>query len=202
MVNAKIEILDFSNSQIVLFHTGRAKIQDGNFKLIHTINIDQYERFVTDIEPVLNLPEVRHYSFSSHLSYELKQIQEFIRNLKPRKIKRSLDFIGSTWKWIAGNPDHEDFLTIKAKINNVLENSNKQVIINQIYNDRINNITRITNEIQKMIKENNKINYDMIITGKGRIKKYQPRNTLGKIRCHKLNNLVKNRNQIGHRHNG
>lgn len=79
------------------------------------------------------------------------QIKDLLRNLTP-KVKRSLDAIGTAWKWIAGNPDHEDFITIKQKINNVLENNNKQVILNNIFSNRLNNITNIINQIQNFIQ--------------------------------------------------
>lgn len=82
-----------------------------------------------------------------YLHHELTLLQTLLDGLKIHKNKRSLDFIGTSWKWIAGTPDHEDFEIIKNKMNNVLENNNRQVVINQLYNERINNITRMANEI-------------------------------------------------------
>jgi len=34
------------------------------------------------------------------------------------------------WKWLAGTPDHDDFIKIQNKINELIENNNKQFIIN------------------------------------------------------------------------
>lgn len=46
-------------------------------------------------------------------------------------------------------------------MNNVLTNNNKQVIINQLYNERINNITKITNSILNEIKKDNQLANDI-----------------------------------------
>lgn len=73
--------------------------------------------------------------------------------VKQKKAKRSLNFIGSAWKFIAGNPDHDDFVLLKGKLNDLLENSNKQVVINREYNERINKITNVTDEILNMLKK-------------------------------------------------
>jgi len=34
------------------------------------------------------------------------------------------------WKWLAGTPDHDDFIKIQNKINELIENNNKQFKIN------------------------------------------------------------------------
>lgn len=47
-------------------------------------------------------------------------------------------------------------------MNNLLVNSNDQVVINKIHNERINNITKITNEIEAMLKENKYINKEIV----------------------------------------
>lgn len=97
-----------------------------------------------------------------YLTHELTQIQILLDSIRVHKTKRSLDFIGSAWKWIAGNPDHEDFEVIKDKINNVLKNNNRQAIINQLYNERINNITRLANDIKNSINRENLVTDQLI----------------------------------------
>lgn len=154
---AEVQLLDYTNSQLISIGTGRAKIQEGNFKLIHVIELDNHQNFIDRIRTILNEEITSEHSLYPYLNYELSQLQTLLDNIKTHKSKRSLDFIGSTWKWIAGNPDHEDFEVIKSKINNVLENNNKQVIINQLYNERINNITKMANMITNMIRKENKL---------------------------------------------
>ena len=169
MAQGEIQILDFSTSQIVSIHTGRAKIQTGNFKLIHVIDLNEYEKYTDNLTTILNSGQNRQHSLFPYLSHELEQIRKLIQNLKPRKAKRSLNFVGSAWKWIAGNPDHDDFVTIEQKMSNMLENNNKQVVINNLYSERINNITKITNEIQKLFKEDKNFNNEIIFTVQSRL---------------------------------
>lgn len=141
---------------------GPAKIQTGNFKIIHDIDLRQYDKIISELTHTLRHDVPNDNSLYPYLEHELYQVTESLGNLKPQKTKRSLDFIGSAWKWIAGNPDHEDFLTIKLKMNNLLENNNNQLIINKLLTDRINNITTITNKIIKLAKNDNESKQEFI----------------------------------------
>lgn len=62
--------------------------------------------------------------------------------------------MGTAWKWLAGSPDHHDKEIIINKINEQLENNNKQLIINKVLNDRIKQLSLITNNIIKATSEN------------------------------------------------
>lgn len=193
--------MDFSNSQFVSLHIGQAKIQNGNLKLIHEVDIDQYEQFLTNITPTLEQNETKNDPLFPYLSHEYHQIQNLIHNLKPQKTKRSLNFIGTAWKWIAGNPDHDDYVTIKRKTNNLLVNSNNQIIINSLHNERINNLTKITNEIEAMIKENKNTNKNILseIQYKFRIVKEELQNINLAIHWAKLgivNSLILSKKEI------
>jgi len=44
--------------------------------------------------------------------------------------KRGVNEIGTVWKWLAGTPDHDDFIKIQNKIDELIKNNNKQFIIN------------------------------------------------------------------------
>lgn len=71
--------------------------------------------------------------------------------MKPRE-KRSLNFLGTAWKWLAGTQDHDDHKIVLDKINNILENSDKQRIINRDTITRINLLTNVTNVIIRRIQ--------------------------------------------------
>ena len=152
--SAGIQLLDFTNSLLVSIHTGQAKLQTGNFKLIHVIDLDEYENAIYETSSVINTDGYKQHHLFPYISHELEQIRNLIENLKPKNSKRSLNFIGSAWKWVAGNPDHDDFITIKQKLNNVLVNNNKQVIINNLFTERLNNLTRLSNDISNSLKNN------------------------------------------------
>lgn len=94
------------------------------------------------------------HSLFPYFKHEVGQTENLLRRLKPGKIirKRSLAFIGSVWKWIAYNADHEDLLTLQNNINNLLQNNNRQTVISQLYVGRCNNSTKITNIALKEFK--------------------------------------------------
>lgn len=129
-----------------------------------------YQNFISKMETILEKLIDHNHSLVPYLQFELTQMQNALNNLKPHRVGRSLNFIGSAWKWVAGNPDHDDFELIKNKMNNVLENNNKQVIINQLQNERINNITKITNDILTAMKNDNVINYKILLNLQYKIK--------------------------------
>lgn len=139
---------------MIKINTGHAKLQNGSFKIIHTIEIEAYETAIKSLEATLNSSITSNYSLYPVLSYEILRIKTYLDRLRiNNRFKRSLDFIGSTWKWIAGNPDHHDYEIITDKMNNVLKNNNNQVIINKMSIDKINELTNITNKILKVFKE-------------------------------------------------
>lgn len=145
-------------------------MQDGNFKIIHIIDTNQYRTFIDETTTVIESQVLKSYPLYPYLCHELTQIQDLFNNLKPHRAKRSLNFIGSAWKWIAGNPDHEDFVMIQEKINNVLKNNNKQVVINELYNERINNITEVANKIFELAKDGSMLNAHLVLSMQYKLK--------------------------------
>lgn len=112
MVTGEIQILDYSSSQIIAISIGKAKIQEGNFKLIHIIDLENYQSFVNEINPILQNQITSKHPLFPYLNHELNEVKDLLENLVPHKKKRSINEIGTVWKWIAGNPDHEDFKII------------------------------------------------------------------------------------------
>lgn len=169
MVSGEVQILDYTNSQFITLNTGQTKIQTGHFKLIHDIGIEQYQNAASEVESVIIQNVPGDHPLHPYLIHELAQIKDLLHNLTP-KVKRSVDAIGTVWKWIAGNPDHEDFITIKQKINNVLENNNKQVILNNIFNNRLNNITNVVNQLSNFIQNDKNYENELISSLQYKIK--------------------------------
>ncbi len=48
----------------------------------------------------------------------------------PTRLTRGINELITVWKWLAGPPDHDDFIKIQNKINDLIENNNQQFIIN------------------------------------------------------------------------
>lgn len=146
---------------MVTINVGQAKVEEGHLRLIHIIEIPQYEDFVNKLRSLLENDLIKKHSSFQFLKYELNQIQDIINNIKPLRLKRSIDIIGTAWKWLAGSPDHDDFELIKNKINNVLENNNKQILINKEYTERINKLISMINDLKDLIKKYSKVTDQM-----------------------------------------
>ncbi|XP_053968042.1 uncharacterized protein LOC128869498 [Anastrepha ludens] len=96
-------------------------------------------------------------SFAAYNLNHISQRLAELRATKPRKI-RSINWLGSAWKWVAGSPDATDWDTILRSQNDVIANSNHQFKINEeLFNatresmNQINQMTRYVNTIGKEV---------------------------------------------------
>lgn len=158
MVNANVQIFEYTYTPLVIIKVQPAKITDGNFKIIHPINITAYEKIY-----YLAIPMVRwHVNDTSPLKpqceYLLNSINEQLQQLQPNRGKRSINWIGSAWKWIAGTPDAYDFDKLLTKQNELIENSNRQILINRNIinssNKMIDNFNQILEQLKDKTNEN------------------------------------------------
>lgn len=146
-------IMDYSNARLITIQNGIARRQNGTFKIIHSIDITQYKNLTLDIEYLLDKNVTYNHPLRPFIRQQINDINGILNRLSPSRKQRSIDFIGSAWKWIAGTPDSHDFEVLEQKIGNILENNNRQLIINRLVSERISEITNVTNEIIKRKKE-------------------------------------------------
>lgn len=140
---------------------GVAKIQNSSFKIIHVINLEQYKPILGEIKrTLLNelTDDVDSYPFIVH---EIQQAETTLKRLTPTRTKRSIDALGTAWKWVAGTPDHEDFKIISDQMNNLLENNNRQVIINRLIEDKLNDLVNRTNVITNALRSYDQMKTDI-----------------------------------------
>uniref|UniRef100_A0A1W7R5Z2 Retrovirus-related env polyprotein from transposon gypsy n=1 Tax=Aedes albopictus TaxID=7160 RepID=A0A1W7R5Z2_AEDAL len=143
----KLEIANINEQPLLTLITGKCKIQTGNIKVIHPINL-------TNIEITVNLlTNVVHQKTNNHLTeiakYKMKELYSNLVEIKPRnhRERRSLESIGTAWKWVAGNPDAEDLRIINKTMNELITSNNEQYQVNEQLNNRLNTITRTINGI-------------------------------------------------------
>lgn len=142
-------------------NSGQAKLQTGTFKIIHIIETDKFQNLIDNLQESIYGNVSESHFLRPFLIHEITELQGYLDRLKPRA-RRSLNFIGSAWKWIAGNPDHDDFVILTGKTDQVLINNNKQVVINRLTLEKINELTRATNEIIKNVNYNDNIKEKLI----------------------------------------
>jgi len=150
---ADVQITDYTNSDIVTLTTGLAKVQTGIFRVIHIIDIKEYENTNDKINQTALMKLKTYDPILPFIKEEVRISKNLINSLKVRNIKkRHIDLIGSAWKWLAGSPDSRDFEIIQEKINSALTNNNNQVILNRLINEKINKITLANRNLINSLK--------------------------------------------------
>lgn len=144
-----LQIMNFHNQPIFILNKHPCKIQTGNYRIIHEINI-------TDLETTINLLTKTAYNkidnnLSSIVKHKIKNLYSNYNQIKPynHRQARSLEIIGSTWKWIGGSPDAQDLRIINSKMNELVESNNLQYRFNERLGQKIKSLT---NEMKKILE--------------------------------------------------
>lgn len=132
---------------LVSIDDGKGFISDGNFKLIHMINISQFEDLIGTFKDSLNLLPTNNYR--TIIQYHINVTSERLDLLKGKttRRRRSINWIGSAFKWIAGTPDADDWEHIMQKTSELKENNNGQYKINAELFSRTNDIIKEVNSL-------------------------------------------------------
>lgn len=152
VVKSETQILDYSNAQIVATETGQSKLVTGTFKLLHVIDLEQYDKILTTLKDTIDRDITKKDANYHFLMHEVNSANKILNELRPRRSARAIDAIGTTWKWIAGTPDHEDFQVLSDQTKSLLKNNQNQIVINKAIEDRLQIITNMTNTILNSIK--------------------------------------------------
>lgn len=165
-----MEILDYSQSEIIFIESGIGKIQTGYFRILHFIDVDEYATTLEQIKTSLrnNIPP--SHPLLPFLLEDIRSITSLINRLTlSKRHTRAINEIGTVWKWLAGSPDHDDFQILADKMNNVIENNNNQIIINERLIEQVNNVTITNNKILKSLKSNENMQNTLILNEKYKI---------------------------------
>lgn len=102
---------------------------NGVFKLAHIIDLKQIQNIIDKTtEETSAINDIRIASLICH--YLEKATDGITRLTSAHRKPRSIDWLGSAWKWVAGSPDASDWNTILQSQDNVIQNNNQQIQIN------------------------------------------------------------------------
>lgn len=98
----------------------------------------------------------------------MKQISQLISELKDQKprTRRSINWIGSAWKWIAGSPDATDWDQIVKSQNHIINNNNQQYKINKVLTDTSQQMLNEYNHIVEHLNEDGDYQMQQILFNK------------------------------------
>lgn len=174
-IEATVDIYEYK-SPLVTIKEGIGKISNGYYKIIHAIDLDDYERILNDIKPIIRYQTSRTSPLASQLDYQVSQIDNLLDQLRARNVKknkRSINWIGSAWKWLAGNPDATDWDKIVTTSNDLTGNSNKQYTINNYLIKTTNKILDNYNRILDEIDANDTVRFEQSLYNKLGLVKYE-----------------------------
>lgn len=121
---------------------------------MHVINLTIYEDIIERILPEINHIDQRDI-LKPQLTHQVEQIIQLISELKGQhtRTKRSINWIGTAWKWVAGTPDATDWDQIVNSQNKIINNNNEQYQINTILMKTANKILSEYNQIIDSLHE-------------------------------------------------
>lgn len=154
-------IKNLHNDPVLMTKLKDCRIQNGFDKIVHPINLTLIENNVLLISKLTR-------QLDSSLPIAQLAIQKSrilvnnLRQIKPinTRRKRRWDTIGKAWKWLAGSPDADDLRIINRTINGLIDQNNKQFIVNKMVNERIGDITRAVNDLINQQNIENKIIFE------------------------------------------
>ncbi|XP_062538809.1 uncharacterized protein LOC134207107 [Armigeres subalbatus] len=152
-----LEIKNLNHDPLLLLHVRNCYIQTGIVKVIHPINLTVLEENVNlflDISRKID----RTLPMSNLIARKSRQLLDNLYQLKPlQKTRRQKrwDSVGTAWKWIAGSPDAEDLRIINNTFNELINETNKQIQINHVINERI---TKISDTVNTLIDHHTTLN--------------------------------------------
>lgn len=148
------DIVNYSTDDYVLLEdTDNLFLYETYGEVFHVTNLS----FYNDIfENELNFFKNRNSTIDWEITMELNLIKTLLSQLTPHKVfTRSINELGTIFKWITGTPDHEDMITIQTKVNELIQNNNQQ---NQINSAIFKEVTKITTLLRNI-----KINQEFLL---------------------------------------
>lgn len=143
------KIFDYSSSNYISLRKGDVGLYEDYIYLIHNINLTEFESIIGDISDLRKMFSISEQKES--LDADANEMSRLLSSLKlgERRHRRSIDFLGSAIKFIAGTPDHDDFVLLGERQSRLVGAQNQQVEVNSELTEKINELTERINLIKK-----------------------------------------------------
>lgn len=125
--------------------------------MIHPINITDLEKTISSLTS-LSYERIKG-PLKEVIRTKARNLYSNLLKIKPtrNRLARSIDFIGTTWKWIGGSPDAEDLSIINTTMNKLIDGNNQQAAVNMQLDKRIR---VLSDAIRKLGETNNEFIID------------------------------------------
>lgn len=159
-MNCKILIHDLDKSPVAIIKLGKAHISNNYVRILHRIDLVNIQNSVERLTYQAGKSIDTQDFLSSLLQAKVSKLEQTLSKLKPSIRVRRWEQLGSLWKYISGSPDAEDLRVINSTSNSLINQNEKQIKINHLFEDRINLATmkldNITNRLNEIASESNR----------------------------------------------
>lgn len=146
-------IIDYSHSIYIPIIDGKVLVWEQRDYLRHSSNQTEFNAIADDTEELIELFPQSH--MRKLLDADIDHTKSLLSVVEiHHRMAVSLDFQGSPLKVIAGTPDASDFEKIRWSESQLIDASNRQLIINSETQRQVNKLTDAVNEILKAKKNN------------------------------------------------
>lgn len=144
-----LTLTNLNDDPILMIKTRRCKIQTGTIKIVHPINLTDLEFTIQTLTNIAYKKISENNSLKDIVRHKIKDVYSNFYQIRPQVNHRTKrwDAIGTTWKWIAGNPDAQDLRIINTTLNQLIDENNKQYTVNEQLGQRIQQLTNTINRI-------------------------------------------------------
>lgn len=155
--SSRIKIHDVSNNSIVIMPLGKARIRIGYIRTVHPINLEELNNLILNITNT-EKNNINNIMLSKLLKMKATKLKETIAKIRrTTKRHKRWDTVGQIWKWIAGSPDADDLRIINSTMNEIINQNNKQVMINDGMNSRLEEVIHVVNNAMKTQEKSYKV---------------------------------------------
>jgi len=124
---------------------------NGGFKLAHVIDLQQLQQVIANTTEEASL--ITDRKIGTLVAHYVERAADGISKMTTitRRKPRSIDWLGSAWKWVAGSPDASDWNSILQTQEHVLKNDNQQIRINtRLFDSTRESIQKLNELIQRV----------------------------------------------------
>lgn len=167
------KIIDYSDTYFMAVTDGQVATYKYHDYLIHQTNLTEYELAMRESEGIID--QLSDARATGMIREQIREIQRLLDMLRVnRRSARSLDFLGSALKFIAGTPDHNDMELLTTREDLLIQNNDRQAVVNSAMQDRINELTERVNTMQNYggsnaIKEDDLVMFELLAMRNGEI---------------------------------
>lgn len=148
---AAAHMADYSQSDYIPISDGNVVVWESHGYLRHTTNLPEFARMVEETKGLSDsFPQSHMRKF---LEIDVEHISTMLSAITiHHRMARSLDFLGSALKVVAGTPDATDLEHIRITEAQLVESNNRQVVINTKAQNQIKALTSTVNKLLKAAK--------------------------------------------------